>query len=302
MNRPEAIEWHLGHMARDASTGKHSEWSVGAPVSADVVQEHQRHANFLIALFSESPYSGLEKRYLELKTVLTSLQNPHTKNGTLPYLGNEIRTRLDDLLSALRAFDDRTSHDLKKSFGENSEPFRTFKEALSHEYDNEFAYRFMFKLRNYSQHCGQPEMAGQVRSSRAADGTTVRLASLAFDSRELLRRFNKWGTQVKEELKEIDGRFEVEPIVDRLMFSCGQAYSKMLVSQESAIRSASAFIRTCDRRPDGIDALPCFFGLERGQGIKSGTTDWSVKFVLLEIANHAEVTLNSAKAVTGGNC
>lgn len=218
----------------------------------------------------------------------------------MPQRSGEIRARLDDMLSALRAFDDRTSRYLKHKYGEGSAPFQTFKEALSHEYDSEFSYRFMYRLRNYSQHCGQPELTGGVKGSRATDGTSVRRVSIAFDSVALLNRFDKWGPAVKGELQAIGGKFEAEPIADRLMISCGRAYSKMLVSQAEDVRVAAKFIRECDKSSGGADRIPCFFGLNRDEWLGAGPRNTSLRLVRIDLANHADEVLTSAQTVADG--
>ncbi|MER5197753.1 hypothetical protein ACWD3J_00425 [Streptomyces sp. NPDC002755] len=294
MSGRRITDWHLGHLVLDPATGKGTTWDMGKPVSPDVVEKYQECVNFLEDLLSESPYSGLEKRYVELKSAISAMWGPDYEVGSAPSHRSEILSRLDNMLSALRAFDDRTSRDLKHRCGDGSTPFRTFKEALSYEYDNEFAYRFMYRLRNYSQHCGQPELTGSVKGRRTADGKIVRQVSMTFDLPALLRRFNKWGPQVKGELEGMGEGLEVEPVVDRLFLSCGRAYGKLLVSLATDIRSAVDFIRSCDKSPDGSGTVPCFYGLNRDEWLSAGSRDTNVRLVRVDLADLADNVLVAA--------
>ncbi|WP_149826924.1 hypothetical protein [Streptomyces tailanensis] len=299
MNDTRITDWHLGHILRDAASGKVTTWDMGGePVDPGLVDEHQKHANFLLALLTDSPYAALEKCYDEFKHAMAALRSPDSKSGTLPRQVRETRSRLDNLLSALRAFTDRTAHDLKERYGENSDPVSTFKESLSCEYDNEFAYRFMYKLRNYSQHCGQPDLSAKAQGGRTENGEVVRTVSVTFDPVVLLSRFNKWGAHVKGELQAMGGEFEAEPIVDSLMASCGRAYSKTLLTQEGHIQAASTFIHGHNRAPHGKAAVPCFFGLNREEWISNGRRNTTVLVVRIDLAILADSALAAAKEVT----
>jgi len=61
-----------------------------------------------------------------------------------------------NFLSAFRTFLDHTQTNLDRTYGKESENFKIFKKTRSSYYDNYFSYRFLDKLRNYSQHMGMP--------------------------------------------------------------------------------------------------------------------------------------------------
>jgi hypothetical protein len=61
-----------------------------------------------------------------------------------------------NLLTAVRTFLDHTERNLTHRHGKDSEQFQAFKKATAEAYDSSFAYRFLYKLRNYVQHRGMP--------------------------------------------------------------------------------------------------------------------------------------------------
>lgn len=68
----------------------------------------------------------------------------------------ELNRRVMALLSSFRAFIDHTEHALSSRYGRESDELDSFRRACAAEYDNEFAYRFASRLRNYAQHRDLP--------------------------------------------------------------------------------------------------------------------------------------------------
>ena len=115
-----------------------------------------------------------------------------------------IRDSFDDVLSAFRRFTDRTAHLLSQRYGPDSEEVRVLREAMSQEFDNEFAYRFMYHLRNYSEHRGAPITRIRQASTLGPDGRVEHEFDVLFDSRKLLS-YHDWHRQVRADLAGING-------------------------------------------------------------------------------------------------
>jgi hypothetical protein len=86
------------------------------------------------------------------------------------------------------------------------EPFLA---VCRHEYDTVFAYRFLYRLRNYAQHLALPVHA----ISRKKDGW-----SLTLDRNALIEQFDGWST-VAAELQAGPSEIFVEPLVRSCMES-----------------------------------------------------------------------------------
>jgi len=94
-------------------------------------------------------YVGLLKRYLQEYT-----QNPRAVDMRVMYFN--INRHIFNYLSSIRMFLDHNEYNLKKRYGSDSPRVKRFKKTCSQIYDNSFSYRFLYKLRNYVQHCGMP--------------------------------------------------------------------------------------------------------------------------------------------------
>jgi hypothetical protein len=116
-------------------------------------------------------------------------------------------------LSSTRTFIDHTTTFLVRKLGEHSEEFAGFKGQLSKFYDQSFAYRFLTKLRNYSQHVDIPIEGVQFLISYNDDRTLVQgNLTVEFKRDHLLEKFQKWGT-VKTDLLAMETLFPLMPLI-----------------------------------------------------------------------------------------
>lgn len=99
---------------------------------------------------AESPYEDLRQTYRELNALLDS--DPPIALAAAFRYGSDGRRRFRHWLNDSRAFDDRTSAWLSRTFGDDHPALGTFKRALSAEDDANFAYRLTATLRNLSTH------------------------------------------------------------------------------------------------------------------------------------------------------
>jgi hypothetical protein len=84
-----------------------------------------------------------------------------------------------------------------------------FLATCSHEYDTVFAYRFLYRLRNYAQHLALPVHT----LSSSGHGWTLYL-----DRDALLEQFDGWST-VRNELEAGPDQIELEPLIRTCMES-----------------------------------------------------------------------------------
>ena len=125
----------------------------------------------------------------------------------------DINRHILNLLSSIRTFLDHTETTLKKKYGDNSEEYRLFKKEAGLAYDNSFAYRFLYKLRNYAQHCGLPSGFAEVNSSDCLPSEEKDVIRISFVREDLLERYDRWG-KIKEELKAQSEKFDVLPLIE----------------------------------------------------------------------------------------
>jgi hypothetical protein len=160
-------------------------------------------------------YNLVELNYLDLKARLDLYLNQYIANPRLDL--NEFSSQFIDLnrlilnlLSSVRTYLDHTETRLKRTFGDNSSEYKLFKRLTNECFDNHFAYRFLEKLRNYSQHCGLP--TGTISLTEDEKGHTLKL-SLLRDS--LLKNFDAWGSIVKPELQMQNAEFDIISLLEK---------------------------------------------------------------------------------------
>lgn len=123
-----------------------------------------------------------------------------------------------NFLSAVRQLLDHTELRLKRQYSGNPEVFEVFRKRTAAAFDGVFAYRFFYKLRNYSQHCGAP--IGIVEYECKAVGSAgekVNTLHLLFDASDLMRvGGDLWGP-VRADLKKINSQFPVDVLPRKVM-------------------------------------------------------------------------------------
>jgi|GEM_PF-3176491 len=109
-----------------------------------------------------------------------------------------------NVLTSFRTYLDHSETMLKRALGAHSAEYLQFKAATSHEYDARFAYRFFYRLRNYSQHCGMPISHIQLESHVVSDGPdgakTAETMQMYLSPKTLLTDFDGWGALLQKDL------------------------------------------------------------------------------------------------------
>ncbi|MEO1720458.1 MAG: hypothetical protein AAFR23_09570, partial [Pseudomonadota bacterium] len=80
-----------------------------------------------------------------------------------------------NIMSSFRSFLDHADTYLSRKFGVESDELAAWKSLQASEYDQTFAYRFVYKLRNYVQHVGMPPLKLSASSSANTESVTMRI-------------------------------------------------------------------------------------------------------------------------------
>lgn len=265
------------------------------PVDLEYREKVIKAQALLIENTENSPYKQFQDRYNLFKEAIGTVKANLVSGESSPEDLRSISGKLDDLLSALRAFDDRTSHTLSHRYGKESDQVALFKQALSYEFDNVFSYRFLFKLRNYSQHAGSP-ITNLKASARLQGGEAVGVCNPTFDSRVLLAKYDGWGAIVRKDLEGIQGEFSVELIVDQVRKSCSRVYGKLLLAQRHDLETAMREVKSAaGRLAEG--EYPVLVKMKRHPKNADDLKEMTVEHIRIEIA---EATAKLIKQVSKG--
>jgi hypothetical protein len=291
--------WHLGSTQRRPPANPRT-INVGAEVADAVHDSYRSAAELLDQALAKSPFAALQERCMDfMRATSDALEAFKAGQSTTP-LTPVIRSKFDDVLSALRRFADRTAHLLSQRYGPDSEQVRVLKLAMSYEFDHEFAYRFMYHLRNYSEHRDAPIARIRQPSTLGPGGEVEHGLDVLFDSRKLLSGHN-WHRQVRADLAGINGEFSAVVTVDALLQACGRVHSKALLSQEAAITAAAATIQALAGRIATDDVLgPVLVQVRRSELIaRQVTSPLSLTAIRTDLAEVAEIALRQAHELIG---
>lgn len=138
-------------------------------------------------------------------------------------------------LTSIRTYIDHSSTFLTSNYGKKSKQLEKFQNLLSFNYDNNFCYRFFYKLRNYSQHCGVPidNLTFKTEFDRATNQIHGQLNAL-FNPAKLLVNYDSWGTLVKADLHKMTGPFELSELresMTSIMYNLNVNFNKINTPQ-----------------------------------------------------------------------
>lgn len=183
------------------------EWEVYQNATR-IINEFGRGDDLLIA--SENNYEEFAKAYLELRS--HQVDDPQSRDIG-PMLALEINRKLTNYLSSFRLYLDYCESRLKRRYGKDSIEVREFKKACSTAFDTSFPYRFISKLRNFSQHFGMPIGHIRGRGSIIESENPEYSNEICFDTKELLQiGGDLWGP-VRRDLSTAPELIEVGPVM-----------------------------------------------------------------------------------------
>jgi hypothetical protein len=291
------LSWHLGSVSNSRSVGAAEGWdiNIGEPISRQEYDYHEYHAGFLKETFSDSSFAALQQRYNDFKDAIEEAARIFRERLATTETVPSIAMTLDDMLTALRRFGDRTAHALSERYGKGSSEYRTFKEALSYEFDNMFPYRFAYHLRNYSDHRGSAPLRINEEARLGPDGTVRRVFQVLINRQTLLEG-HSWHSLVRLDLERNSGDILLEAIADGMQLACIRAYCKTLLALEPSIITAVKVIRNfADRADPPTDYSPVF--IEALLGVVEIWGQVNISPITIELADVAETALRQARAL-----
>jgi hypothetical protein len=132
-----------------------------------------------------------------------------------------VNRRLRSLLTEFRLFLDHTEAKLKRRYGHQSEQVHAFKAATSRQFDNSFAYRFVYGLRSYAIHEDLPinaiSLSGGEGEFDPEDSDTHNQLFVGVSRDALLTSSRGWRTDVKPGLEKLPPTFELDPLIKEAM-------------------------------------------------------------------------------------
>lgn len=198
-------------------------------------------------------------------------------------------------LSSVRSFLDHNETRIKRKYGDDSQNWKTFQNSCSREYDSNFSYRFLYKLRNYTQHCGFP--ITQINFESIPDDTDSEKFAytvwVGCNRDTLLTRFKEWKQPLKTEIPKLAPLIEINQHIDSMVRSLERINLDNLKQEFSELYQSAIFIKGLFQRVEGED-IPEVFEIE-------ATEDETGKILSITQINVHTTPLAVVEAVINNN-
>lgn len=160
-------------------------------------------------------------------------------------------------LSSFRTFVDHNETSIKRKYGTDSHEAREFKKITNNIYDKYFSYRFLCKLRNYSQHCGLPIEDIEVSATMQADNSFKGEGKIEFSTKELLANYDGWGP-VKRDLEKYTS-LSVYPIMKEMETALFELWDSLVNLYSKNINNAITYINAKASHLRENENIVCIF-------------------------------------------
>jgi hypothetical protein len=159
-------------------------------------------------------FTLLDNVETELASSLQDTPNPTQFVGIIRTLAYATAQRaLSNFLSATSAFRDRNKTRLCERYGKDSPESGAFRVAVKAKYDNSFAYRVLYNLRNYAQHHDSPVSVLPIKGTRGSAELSMSFNVKLVLHRDELCRSRLVQKSVRNELQsQPQSEFELIPL------------------------------------------------------------------------------------------
>jgi len=220
--------------------------------SLRLVKEYKIN-NQLFEILTQN-YSEL---FNDLKQFLETYKKGLLTQSNLDFVHLNLNRHILNFLTSFRTYLDHVETNLKRNCGPESSEFQAFKQACANQFDSNFSYRFVYKLRNYVQHCGLP--LGSFKASLIDDveniedeNFTFRInkpeqqeaLSICFKKSDLIEKFGGWGGLVLPDLEKQPDEIEITEHINSVIKSVQKINEVVRSYDRMRANEAAHYLRT----------------------------------------------------------
>lgn len=167
-----------------------------------------------------------------------------------------------NLLSSVRSYFDFMDRKIKREHGEESDIYSYYTNYRHAEFDTKVSFRFLEKLRNYSQHKGFP-IGSFVISKGSADGTPKMQSigiNMFFLRDELLLGFD-WG-KIKPDIEAMATEIPVLPHVASYLNSINVIHINTMYRILATLHVSANYVIEACAKISCLEGVPVIFEVE----------------------------------------
>jgi len=265
--RWEAQTPYLGVAGIPNLGNRPAQYLIGKSISDDDFRKYEEGTATLRKFATSQQLFDIARlNHREYSNTINQLQTDYSANYILDWqrvsdMVVDVNLRLLNFLCAFRTYLDHTEARLKRQEGESSTHFQSFRQACVDEFDNCFSYRFVYRLRNYTQHCGMPlgRVASRSDLEDVSTGQSSHEIDFYFERDYLLSNFDSWGAVVKPDLEAMPPQFPITSHIDESM-ECLQRIDEAVIQEaKQPILASLADIKALLSEVEGQPGCPCVY-------------------------------------------
>ncbi|MCF2526600.1 hypothetical protein [Yinghuangia soli] len=180
------------------------------------------------ALVERSAFELIQRSFFNIRTMIESLANVERFGGDFRRaqrgpVNKSVMAEVTNWLAATRLYLENERDFILNAFGEKSAEMIAYKAATSGAFDSHDGYRFLYNLRDYTQHCGIP--SGYLDISGSAPNRRI---VLSLDRSRLLTARFKWSKHAKALLNTWPEKIPLVPLMEDAMEGYATVEEQML--------------------------------------------------------------------------
>lgn len=201
------------------------------------------YSHFLIFIYFDQNLKDFNRLIKEISNILSQNLSIESLNSTENLIG--LNQYVINILSAFKFYIDNTETHIKRQFGKISNEAKEFELQTNKYFDNNFEYRFVSKLRNYSLHLGFPleRVTYKLRKEAVIPKNMVGDIKLFVETSKLLKESKLFGKIVTEDLLKIKGNIDLVEQINKLGCIILEFEKFIFSKHATAINNASKFFK-----------------------------------------------------------
>ncbi|MEU6731811.1 hypothetical protein ABZ929_01165 [Streptomyces physcomitrii] len=261
-------------------------------MSEDEFTRHVDAVNAYETLVERGAFSLILRNHSNLQMMVDTFANVERYAGEFRQTDREVVKRslmaeLTNWLAATRLYLENERDFILREFGKSSEEMSEYKNATSSAFDEHVGYRFLYNLRDYTQHCGIPPGRMHVSGTRPNRNVAITLDR----SRLLMARFN-WSSHAKLLLEGWPEQILLMPLLEDAMAGYAAVEDRMLQIAIRRCIAVSPLLLETLRSGDLGDGNPALFRISGGV-LGGQSTDFSLRTI--PVISTLEAVMSAAK-------
>ena len=239
-------------------------------ISQDEFEAYGRAIGAYEAVAQRRLYWLLNRNWNRLKSMRDLYANVEKVGGSFRHIDQQSLTmsfmgEVINWLAATRLYLENNRHFLAEHLGEDDDGYKGYLEITHEVFDSNPAYRFLYNLRDYSQHCGPP-LGGFAVSAAKVQGR--RSLELFINRSELLQASFKWKSHAKELIEQWSEKIILLPLIDEAMRGFHTIERHVLGSLLDKCVDVLPLLREGVERAGTTSGFPAIFNFRVSDGVE----------------------------------